>query len=236
MNQATSKKQYYTREFGRKNQPVVLILAGWKTRLWMYWPVARILALRGYYPIVYAYDDEVFSPNPARTLKSITAIADVILLRISELKNQGHKDFSIFSFSLGTLIGLMVANNSPDVSKVILNLVGTGPAETVWSWDKLYPDFEQKLHNQHLTLDNLSKIWAPIAPVNNISRLRGKKLLIYLTKRDKVIPYDHGLELVGQIKTAGYDYRLITNHHLVHAHAGVYNFANMRTYLDFLRS
>ena len=202
----------------------------------MYWLPGHILALNGYYCIVYTYKSDIFSPNPEKTVAGLTKVRDAALNHITRLKTQGHQDFSIFGFSLGTLIALMVANNSPDTSKVILNLVGTNPAEAVWTWDQIQSGFKRQLENKGITLENLSRIWAPVAPINNVDNLKPKKLLIYLAERDKLIPIAQGRGLVEQLQRANYDYQLIVNRRFGHMLAGIYNVLNTRIYLKFLKS
>lgn len=134
------------------------------------------------------------------------------------------------------MIALMVADRSPDISKVILNLTSSHPAEAVWTWDKINPGFKQDLQRQHITLNELRRLWDPIAPTNNIGHLKGKQILIYLAKHDRLAPYDRGIELVNKVEQAGYNFRLVINQHGGHILAGFYNLVNANTYLSFLRN
>src|SRR3989344_7312618 len=112
-------QKYQISEMGKNNKRVIFLLAGWNNKLWMFWLFSRILALNGYYCITYAYDGEVFSPNTKATIKHFNEIRDEILLRITKLKKNGYKYFSIFGTSLGSMLTLMIADKSPDISKVI---------------------------------------------------------------------------------------------------------------------
>ncbi len=227
---------HQTREYGRQNQRVVLLFAGWKSKAWMYWLPGQILARNGYHCIVYAYDNNVFSTDTSKTLANLNAVRDAALKQISDLKSQGRHEFAVFGFSLGTVITLMVANKSPDVSKIILNLPGNSPADAAWSWDKVHPSFKQRLVDQDLTLQSLRLIWAPIAPVNNIGQLSGKKLLVYLAEEDQLIPVQQGKELFNRLKQSGYDCHLIVNNNYGHSLAGIYNLLNAKVYLTFLKN
>ncbi|MDD2822876.1 MAG: prolyl oligopeptidase family serine peptidase [Candidatus Daviesbacteria bacterium] len=227
-------KKYQISETGKHNKKVVFLLEGWHSKLWMYWLFSRILSLRGYYCITYAYDSEIFSPDTQKTVKYLNIIQNDILLRLKTLKNEGYVEFNILGTSLGSMLALMVADKSPDISKVILNTIGIDISETVWGWNKIYPGFKEELIRQNFTPDKLKKVWKSITPVNNISNLKNKKILVYLSKKDEVIPYDLGMSLVEEFKKRNYKYSLKVNNYLKHFYAGFYNLMNAKYYLKFL--
>ena len=202
----------------------------------MYWLPARILVRNDYYCIVYAYDNDVFSPDSDRTIECLSAVRDGVLNEIRGLKAQGYQEFSIFGFSLGTMIAFMVADRSRDVGKIIVNLTSTDPAEAVWTWDHINVGFKQGLLEQHLTLDKLRRLWAPIAPVHNMSHLQGKQILIYLAKHDRLLPHEQAKEIVNLIRRAGYDFQVVINKYGGHTLAGIWNLINARIYLRFLKN
>jgi esterase/lipase len=165
-------KIYKKNEKGKNNRKVIFLLTGWRNRLWMYWPFAKILSLNGFYCITYAYDDEIFSPDTAKTVRYLTEVRDDVLITIKKLKKEGTKDFSIFGTSLGSMIALMIANNSKGVSKIILNTTGSDIAEIVWSWNKIFSWFKEDLLEQGFILDKLEKVWSSITPKNNTDQLK----------------------------------------------------------------
>jgi len=220
---------------GRDNKKVIFLLAGWCNKLWMYWIFSKIIAMNGFYCITYAYDVDVLSPDTKKTLKHFSDLRDSILKKISKLKKEGYKEFSIFGTSLGSVISLMVANNSPEISKVILNAVGADLAETVWSWDKIIPSFKDRLLKQGLTLSKLKKEWRKIAPINNIHNLKNKNILVYLSKKDEVIPFGLGKKLVREFDKKNYNYTLVVNNKLRHLNTCAYNLFKVNVYLNFLK-
>lgn len=226
----------YVSEKGKHNKKVIFLLAGWQNKLWMFGLFSNILAGNGYYCIAYAYDIDIVAPDTKKTNENVLEIRNNILDRISQLKKEGHSDFSIFGTSLGSLISILVANKSSDISKVILNTTGIDIAETIWSWDKVKIYFKKALIKQNFTLEKLIDVWKPITPFNNIDNLHGKKILVYLAKKDEMIPYSLGQRLVEQLQSNKYDVKVITNNYFGHTLTGTWNLLNAKVYLKFLNS
>lgn len=222
-------------EFGRKNKKVIFILGGWKTKQWLYVIPATLLKLNGYRCIVYTYDPSVLSPNVDQTRESMISIRDAILAKIAEMKEQGGKDFSLFGFSLGAVLACMVADKDREISKVILNTVGASFAASVWSWDDRMPGFKRSLQSQGYTLEKLERSWHDLAPVHNLGNLGDAKLLIYIARQDKVIPYDQGKRFVAAVRNKELSHQLIVNKWGSHAVAGMLNFLRFHKNLTFLQ-
>lgn len=212
------------------------MLGGWKTKQFLYYLPAKILAWKGYHCIVYTYEPAVLSPDVARTRESLHAIQDDSIQQIKMLKEQGVKDFSIFGFSLGSVIACMVADKEPAVSKVILNTSGASLAASVWSWDNRAPGFKQSLLDQGYTLEKLEQAWYALAPAHNIEHFHDKQVLMYLAVRDTVIPYTQGKQLAALMRNKEVSFELITNKRAVHAVAGIFNIYRIKRYLRFLQA
>lgn len=228
-------KRFQIIESGKNNKKVIFLLAGWQNKPWMYWPISKILTLNGFYCITYTYNNDVFSPNTINTVRYFKEIRDDVLAKTKSLDKESYKDLSIFGTSLGSAISLMVVNKTTKISKIILNTTGADIAETVWQWDRAFPSFKESLISQSLTLNTLKKLWSPIAPLNNIDNLNDKKVLIYLSKKDEIIPYEQGKQLVKEFKKRNYKYNLVINNKLNHFLTGVFNLINATVYLSFLK-
>lgn len=228
---------FETREYGKKNKKVIFILIGWRAKIWPLWIVTKILESNGYYCICYFYDNSILSPD-IKTVANVQLVKGDILDKISNLKKKGYTKFSIIAASFGTLIALLVSNESKDIKKVLLSTSGADPAATVWTWDrvdrKVFKDFKEKLLQQNLTLQKLQKMWKPIIPLYHMDNLQDKKILVCLSKKDKIIPFSIGMELIHAFQKRNYDYKLIVNTRFGHFFTTVYYCLNVRMYLKFL--
>ncbi len=228
-------KKYQVMRRGSGNEKVIFLMTGWHMSAWMYSLFSQVLASNNFYCITYGYDSNVFSPDIDKTNTQLKIIRDSVLEEIKKLKKEGYEEFSIFGTSLGSMISLMIADKSKDISKIILNTVGIDVAENVWDWDKLNPVFKNELLAQGLTIEKLKQKWKEITPAENINNLKGKKILVYLAEKDEIIPFKLGMRLINEFDKKNYDYKLIKNKKLNHFFTGLYNLSNPKVYLDFLK-
>lgn len=232
----TSIAKFQVKEYGSQHQKVLFMLGGWKTKQFLYALPAKILARKGYRCIVYTYEPSIFSPDVTRTRESLHAVKDDILQRIEALKAKGIKDFSLYGFSLGSVIGCMAANNEPLITKIVLNTVGTSMAAAVWTWDNRAPGFKQSLVDQGYDLEKLEDAWRTVAPAHNIGNFHAKRVLMYLAAHDVVIPFAQGKQLAAMMRNQEAPLELHINKYGGHAIAGVFNIYRMKKYLRFFES
>lgn len=227
---------FKTKEFGKNNKKVVFIIAGWYMKLWSIWPVAKILEKNGYYCICYTYEYSVFSTNIPKTIHNIHLIKNDILKTINQLKKKGYTNFSIASVSLGGVINMLVANESKDVKKIIFNTGGADIALNVWTSSTTRGKFKEEIISQGYTLESLREAWQSINPLDNMENLNDRKFLVYLSKKDKAIPFSNGMKVVYELQKKKCNYRLIVNTNFGHLLTGIYNSLNAKVYLEFLNS
>lgn len=225
-----------SKAFGEDNKKVIFLLSGWGNSIKLYWLFSKILKLYGYHVITYIYDKEILSSNIDNTVKNFLVVRDTVLQKIDELKKKKYTSFYLFGTSLGTALSLMVANESSDISKIILNMTGADLVETVWGWgDKLNPELHKGFQKQKITLSELRNHWKQLNPINNIENLRDRKLLVYLAEHDDVIPYQQGLQLLTEFKKRKYSYSLRVSKKLRHVSAAAINLLHWKIYIDFLK-
>lgn len=222
-------------QHGARHKRVVFLMGGWAYQLFYLWPTAKILSLHGFHVISYCYDYNVLSPDVTKTRESMLAITDDVLKQITKLKKQGKTDFAIFGTSLGTIPAVLVANQSPDITRVVLNTTSADLAKTVWTWDNVKASFKLALLNNNVTLPQLIKDWKPISAIYHIDNFKGKKVLVFLAKKDVVTPYAQGQELAKAIKAKGADCKVVVNKRYPHSITGLLNLVKPKLYMSFLR-
>lgn len=220
----------------KNKSKVCIFLNGWEGKNWQIIPVAFLFKYIGYCSVIYSYDNNVLSPDISETVNNIIQVKKDVINQIRSLEYQGTNEFVIFGTSLGSLIGVLVANESKAVSKLILNSVGADFAETVWTWDAVLNGFKKQLLKRHfVTLKKLKQEWMPISPIYNINNLKDRKLLIYLSKRDEIIPYEQGLSFSEALRKRGCNIILRTNINFNHLISCFFNLYNIFDYKNFLK-
>ena len=227
---------FKSKDYGTNNRKVVFLLAGWSMTMWQMWLFSKILAWNGYFCITYAYDLQLLSPNVEETLDNCRKVKKDILQRLRQLQEAGYNSFCVFGTSFGSLLALMIANSSSAVSKIVLNLAGADLAEIVWSWDTVVKGFKSDLQRQNITLPELKSSWKMLNAIYNSTNLQGKKILLYRSQGDELIPYEQGLKLIEYYKERKYHFKVITIRWLNHMLAFFFNLLRFKVYLDFLNS
>ncbi len=221
---------------GKDNKKVIFILNGWKGKAWQILPVARLLKLKGYNCVVYSYDNSILSPDIKLTRQNIIEVKNDVVRQVKLLHKQGKTKFIIIGNSLGSIIGVLAANESQLISKLILNSIGADIAETIWTWDSVNDNFKKRLlRKQPVTLKELKREWEMISPIYHLDKLKNKQILVYLSKKDEIIPYKQGMKIVNEFKKRKYDVVLKTNINLNHYISCGLNYHNIIGYLSFLK-
>lgn len=227
---------YSYKTLGKNNKKVIFFLIGWKGKIGQHFPIALFLMLKGYRVIIYEYSNEILSPDVEQTVKNCNKVRDDVLRQIKELETEGVKSFCLFGNSMGTILSLMIANSSPkSISKIILNLVGADLAETVWTWDKVkrLEWFKRDLLKQKIDLEQLKKAWKTLSPINNIQNLHNIPLLIYVSQKDELIPFQQSQKITEELSKVTEAQVIFNNNN--HMGGLILNLLRAGTYLKFLK-
>jgi esterase/lipase len=222
--------------YGKKNNKVVFVFSGWKNTQWQFWFVGKTLQAYGYKAFIYTYDPAILTPDTKQTVKNFAIVKKDVLQRITALPKKEQKNMSVFGTSLGTLLAFMVADEVKNVTKIIANLSGADVAKIVWSWDSIEKRFKDRLRKQRITLPALQTTWASLSPINNLSAIHRKDVLLYAAEKDEVIPYEQAKELIEACKAKNPHTEAIINSRHSHIMSGLINVLRYETYIHFLNT
>jgi len=168
---------YEIREYGLTNNRVIYLIGGWGISQKVMFPVSKLLEFAGFYCIIITLSKAILSPDMEKTIQSILNVKQYILRSIKRLTETGHQEVSLFGTSLGALVGLLVADASPHIKKVIFNIPGMDLAESIWGWDGVLSEFRSQIVQKYHTCEALRNNISPINTINRFSQLQGKDLL-----------------------------------------------------------
>ncbi len=226
---------YEIKTYGSNKKRVIFLLGGWGIKQWVLWPVSKMLEAAGFYCITYTFNPEILTPDIDQTVLHVLKIKQLIMESIQTFSELGYEEFSIFGTSLGSVVGLLVANESSQIHKVIFNIPGMDMAESMWGWDKLFPDFKQELVNRYGDFETFKSAIAPINPTGHIDNLGDKDLLVYVSLNDEVTQ-SKASEFGQKLLMAHYKFQLLINNRFGHTGTGLFNLFNAPVYLRFLNS
>lgn len=195
-------------------------------------------SVKGYIPknfgyIYYQYSEDLINPNPELTRKYFNKLISEILNDIKKIQNKERgKEFYIFAQSLGGLFAMIIADKI-DIKKVSLICPGDNLAECFWS-GVATKSIKQKMQKSGIKKNELKKIWLKISP-DFYFKKRSKKTKFYieLSKKDNVIPYKNGRNLIKLLKKEGINFD-INEISLSHEFALMEEGPFFRKPLDFL--
>lgn len=226
---------FRVKEFGPRSDRIIFFFTILNTSTWLYWWPIKKLTDQGYRVIAYDYSGKlVLNGDVPKFLHVSDAIQQDVSTRIVQYKQQGARSFYAFGSSMGTIFAITCAARIKDISKVVINLTYGSLAENVWSWWYLTLS-KRKLIRQGITMERLEGLLKPISPTQNAGKLAGKEVLLYLSRRDRVLPNSQSGKFKAALDAAHVKYHYHENKYLGHVASIVMNLWRWRTYVDFLK-
>ncbi|MDA3836457.1 MAG: hypothetical protein PF542_02440 [Nanoarchaeota archaeon] len=183
-----------------KSKELFVILPPWHSKIKYNYFVRRYLKNKGYYCIEYEFPAGILSSNYKNTVKYFEKIKKSVVKDIIRLQKE-HKfeHINIVGVSLGCVNASMIADSLKDLSSLVLVVPGHCLAESMWKGIKT-KWLRREFKNKGLKLNELKEYWKELAPKNNFKTKNNKNVSIYLSKEDKIIPYECGLKLVHSVE------------------------------------
>lgn len=203
-------------ECGNIPQTLYVLIPPWRGRTDYFRLVRSKIKKAGQSYLEYKISSRTLSSDHEQTRVLFEDVRRNITNDLEKSDNDYHfKKVVLIATSIGCVEALMVANNNPLVNKIILIAPGNCLAESLWKGIRT-KSLRKSLEQKGVTLDFLKDHWRNLAPENNIEGLTGKELVIYLSKADKIIPFELGNILIEKMRAKGLNPLIIENHFLGH--------------------
>ncbi len=165
--------------------------------------------------LAYSFPREIFSDNHELTKECFKRLRDTVKDEIEKLKERyNFTKCILIGSSLGAVHACMIASDNPDIDELVLITPANSLAEAMWTGCRTQ-HLRHSYEKQNINLEQLKNYWYDLAPENNIN-LGNKKISVYLSKADRVIPCDLGEKLVKEMEVKNLKPKLIENKHLGH--------------------
>ena len=217
-----------------KTNKALFILPQWRQKQNIYRLLIRKLQ-NNYTCILYRLPYDLLSDNINKTLKNFEYVESDIIKIINNLSKNGYTDFSILAQSTSTSIALMAANKDLRIRKIILNSTGDSFADCLWkSKNKAAQEIIKKIRKNGYSLSKLRLKWKPLANVNNLNNMGKRNIMIFLSKNDRIIPYENGLDFINTLKEKNINYTLIIDNYFGHYISSFKRVIFFKPIIDFL--
>jgi len=154
--------------------------------------------LDSYNRVLFNYPRCIISGEPKDTIHYYDEILKKTKEAVTRLKRQGVKKFYLHGTSLGAFISVYVANNI-GFEKLILNAGGSSLSETFWTCISMRPEKRVAIERGY-TLKEIKKSWRNLEPYNNLTNIKNKTILMYISKTDMLVSFKLQKELLDKLK------------------------------------
>lgn len=187
-------------KYTQQSQELFVLLPPWGGRFCLNLFLRKAILKKGCSVLEYEFPRNILSSDWERTLNYFNFVRELVLRDVEKLKSKyKFSKISIIGVSLGCINACMVANNN-DVNILCLVTPGNCLAEAMW-YGAATQEIRKDYENKKITLKDLKTYWHTLAPETNIKNLQAKKLLAYISKADKVVPFYNGKTLIEKIKS-----------------------------------
>jgi len=191
--------------YKKDSKELFILLPSWGGRLYYNFFPRRLLMKNGFSVLEYEFSKAILSTNWKLTLDNFNIIRESVINEAEKLKKEYRfQKIKIVGISLGCVNACMCANDNPSIEEIFLIIPGHCLAESMWqgiSTQKIRQEYEA----QKISLKELKNHWHTLAPENNINNLKSRKVSIFLSKADNVIPYYCGKKLLEKAKSLKYN-------------------------------
>ncbi len=142
--------------------------------------------------------------------------------RLAKYKKQGVKLFYAYGVSMGTLIVNKFARETPEITHVALNLTYGDVASTLFTWSGVRKAKQSLIHHG-FDLDGTRELVKFADPIHNAALLKGKRVLLYLARKDRVLAWEYTQHTLKAFQDAHLDFEYVENKYLGHFAGGAKN-------------
>ena len=202
--------------YKKDSRELFILLPPWGGHLFYNFFPRHFLLKKGFSVLEYEFPKAILSSNWKFTLDYFNFIRKSVINEIEKLKKEyGFQKIKIIGVSLGCVNACMCANSNELIDEIFLIIPGHCLAESMWRGISTQ-QIRQEYENQKISIEELKIHWHALAPENNITNLKSKKISIFLSKTDKVIPYYCGKKLLEKAKSLKYNLFYKINNNLGH--------------------
>jgi pimeloyl-ACP methyl ester carboxylesterase len=199
-------------------------------------PIWR-LRRAGYSVTAYSYPLAIATVSTQVTIDNMEAIMRDAAERIAATAED--VEISCFGTSMGTVLASNIAARHPRIRKVILNLSYAEIGDHILALPDMRTIPKKRLAAYIAAggdADDLRTAFAPYSPIRLASKLHDKKILLYLSRKDRILQAVHTGPFRQALHDQGIDLQYHENSRGGHYASALVNYLRYRRYVAFLDS
>jgi hypothetical protein len=150
--------------------------------------------------------DYIVSANIGRTAQVCRQAVLDARRAIAWLRMQGHESIGILGTSLGSCLAMLTTAHEPLIQAAALNHISPYFADVVWHG--LSTAHVRETLDDHVTLDELRRMWLPISPLPFLDHVRGRSIHLVYALYDLTFPVDLSKMLVKEFRSRAIEHKL----------------------------
>lgn len=165
----------------------------------------KLMRKRGYSFLEFIFSKNLLNEDYKKVIKNFEKIKKEIVKEIHSLKGKyNFGEINLIGVSIGNVSACLTVNENKDIDNLFLIVPGNCLAESMWEGVRTQ-EMRRKYRKQKIYLHDLKEKWKKLAPENNIDKIKAKKIFVFLSRSDEVIPYQYGHKLLRELKEKGYN-------------------------------
>jgi len=193
-----------------------ILIAPWHSGSYIFSRIKRKIRKSGQAYVQYNLISDILSPDVEATRSYFEIVNQNIRKDIRKIhKESGVDKFIIVGLSLSCVLASMIASKNDLITDVTLVVPGNTLSEPFWKGLRT-TRLKKIMQRDHITLGLLKKYWLDLAPEEYIEGIRDKRVKIFISKNDRIIPYRFGKKLADEARKSIPGVKVHTNSILGH--------------------
>jgi len=202
--------------YDRGSKVAYVLIAPWHAGSYIFTLIKKRIRGAGDAYVQYNLISDILSPDAEATRAYFEIVSQNIRKDLIKIhKESGVEKFIMVGLSLSCVFAMMIASKNELITDVILVAPGSTLAESMWDGLRT-AKIKRVMKKEGMTLGRLKKYWLQLAPEEYLEGIKDKKVKIFLSKSDKVIPYRFGKKFADEAKKIIPDVEVKINNMLGH--------------------
>lgn len=184
------KRNYRVLESDDDFKKVIFVFTAMGTKITQYRFFLRSLKKRSYHTIIFDYNtDLVLEARLDEYEPMYLDLAKDGRARLKKLKQHGATQFFAYGTSMGSVLANRFTRETPEITHLVLNLTYGDVTEHVME-SPVTRKSREAMKRKNISVETLKSYMDLYDPIIHAKELKGRKVLLHLSRRDRALRYE----------------------------------------------